>query len=54
MGGGKIEDRGYENPKKEGGSKDRDKATDELLCSNLLFWFSGNPTNIIVIRRISW
>ena len=38
------------------------KATDELLCSNLLSWFSrqardeyhGNPPYIIVIRRISW
>ena len=44
-----------------------DEATDELLCSNLLFWFSGqagdeyhvnppeyygNPPNILVICRI--
>ena len=39
-----------------------DKATDELLCRNLLSWFSGqtkdkyhgNPPNSMVIRRISW
>ena len=42
-------------------SKQRyDKATDDLLCSNLLFWFSGqagdeyhgNPPNILVICQI--
>ena len=39
-----------------------DKATDELLRSNLLFrssWqagdkYHGNSQNIVVIRRISW